>query len=96
MMLSVGLTLGARPTEKRERRRARRRLLGALAFNLVVLPALAVALTHAVHASDEVAVALLLLAVAPGGRFLPQLAGLAHATSTWRSSSRWISAGSSP
>ena len=80
MMLGMGLALGGEPAPDRAgKRRKRRVIVRALVLNLVLLPLVAVALTHAFDASDEVAVALLLLAAAPGGRFAPQLAKLAGA-----------------
>lgn len=80
MMFSMGLALGGHPKEdKRAKRRQRRLLLRALAFNLVLLPLLAVGLTWAVRGSGDVAIAFLLLAAAPGGRFAPQLSKIAGA-----------------
>ena len=80
MMLSMGLALGGEPKEdKKAKRRKRRLLLRALAFNLVLLPLVAVTLTHLFRVSDDVAIALLLLAASPGGRFAPQLGRLAGA-----------------
>jgi BASS family bile acid:Na+ symporter len=80
MMFSMGLELGGRPAEeKRAKRRERRLLIRGLVFNLAVLPLLAVTLTRAVHASGDVAIAFLLLAASPGGRFAPHLAKLADA-----------------
>jgi BASS family bile acid:Na+ symporter len=43
-----------------------------------VVPALAVVLTRGLHLSSDVAVALLLVAASPGGRFAPHLARVAH------------------
>jgi BASS family bile acid:Na+ symporter len=80
MMFSMGLELGGRPAEdKRAKRRERRLLMRGLVFNLLVLPLLAVTLTRALHASGDVAIAFLLLAASPGGRFAPHLAKLAGA-----------------
>ena len=77
MMLSLGLELGGQPEESRERKRAKRRLLvRGLVVNLVVLPAVAYGIVRALHASSDVAVALILLAVVPGGRFAPHLVKL--------------------
>ncbi|HEX8951979.1 MAG TPA: bile acid:sodium symporter [Polyangia bacterium] len=80
MMLSMGLALGGEPAkDKAAKRRTRRLLLRALAFNLVLLPLVAVTLTRAFRVSDDVAIAFLLLAASPGGRFAPQLGKLAGA-----------------
>ena len=80
MMLAMGLELGGEPrADKAARRDARRLLARALAFELVLLPLVALTLTHAWRAGDDVALALLLLAACPGGRFAPQLARLARA-----------------
>jgi len=75
MMLSTGLSLGGEPSaDKAAKRHKRIFLLVGLVFNFVILPLLALVLTLALHVSDAVAVALLLLAASPGGRFAPQLA----------------------
>lgn len=80
MMLSMGLTLGGQPKEEKHAKRRKRRLLfGALVYNLALLPLIALALTHLFRVNDDVAVALLLVAASPGGRFAPQLAKLAGA-----------------
>jgi BASS family bile acid:Na+ symporter len=80
MMFSMGLTLGGEPTEdKHAKRRQRRLLVRALAFNLVLLPLLAVTLTHALAVSSDVVIAFLILAASPGGRFAPQLSRIAGA-----------------
>jgi BASS family bile acid:Na+ symporter len=80
MMLSMGLVLGGEaPIDKASKRHKRRFILVGLAFNLVLLPLVAVTLTRTFEVSDEIAVALLLLAAAPGGRFAPQLGRIAHA-----------------
>lgn len=80
MMLSMGLTLGGEaPAGKTAKRRKRRLLLLALALNLVLLPLVALALTRALAASDDVAIAFLLVASAPGGRFAPTLGRMAGA-----------------
>ena len=80
MMLAMGLALGGEPAaEKKEKRHKRWLLLRALVFNLVLLPLVALALTRAFHTADVVAVALLLLAASPGGRFAPQLGKIAGA-----------------
>lgn len=77
MMLALGLELGAAPKEERDsKRRKRRVLVGAVLLNLLVLPALAVGITSALHTASDVSVALLLLVCAPGGRFAPQLVKL--------------------
>jgi BASS family bile acid:Na+ symporter len=80
MMLSMGLELGARPAaSKQEKHRQRRLLVRALVFNLLVVPLFAVMLTRGLGASGDVAIAFLLLAAAPGGRFAPHLAKVANA-----------------
>jgi len=80
MMLSMGLELGGEPrADKAAKRHKRRFIVRALAFNLVLLPLVAVTLTRAFGVSDDVAIALLLLASSPGGRFAPQLGRLAGA-----------------
>ncbi len=80
MMLGMGLSLGGEPkADKPTKRRQRRLLARALAFNLVLLPLVAVTLTRAFAVTDAVAVALLLLASSPGGRCAPQLGKLAGA-----------------
>lgn len=80
MMLSLGLQLGVdagAPKECKEDKKAKRRLLvRGLLFNLVVLPLVAAAITHALGARGELSTALLLLAAAPGGRFSPQLVAM--------------------
>jgi BASS family bile acid:Na+ symporter len=78
MMLAMGLELGDEPAPNRAAKQAQRRLVvRALAFNLLLLPLLAVTLTQLLRVSDDVAIAFLLLAAAPGGRFMPHLAHLA-------------------
>lgn len=80
MMFSMGIELGGAPKEdKPEKRRKRRLLVRALAFNLLLLPLLAVTLTHLGHASGDLAIAFLLLAASPGGRFAPHLAKMSGA-----------------
>jgi BASS family bile acid:Na+ symporter len=80
MMLSTGLELGGEPAQDKAAKRHKRFfLLVGLVFNFVMLPLLAVTLTHALHVSDAVAIALLLLAASPGGRFAPQIARYARA-----------------
>jgi BASS family bile acid:Na+ symporter len=80
MMLSTGLELGGEPAkDKAAKRHKWFFLLVGLVFNFVILPLLAVTLTLALHVSDAVAIALLLLAASPGGRFAPQIARYAHA-----------------
>jgi BASS family bile acid:Na+ symporter len=74
MMGSMGLELGAPPGEDKPARRHQRRLLvRGLVVNLLLLPAVAMGVIHALPLSDDFTVALVLLAVAPGGRFAPQL-----------------------
>lgn len=80
LMLGMGLALGGEPAaDKAEKRHKRRLLVRALAFNLVLLPLVAVTLTRGLGVTDDVAIALLLLASTPGGRFAPQLGKLAGA-----------------
>jgi BASS family bile acid:Na+ symporter len=77
MMLSLGLGVGAEPTESKELKRRKRRLLVVgIIFNLLIIPAAAFALTRALHTSSSVATALLLLVAAPGGRYAPHLVQL--------------------
>jgi BASS family bile acid:Na+ symporter len=91
MMFSIGLAIGGEPKLPRaERRQARHRLVRALLLTLVVLPVAAWAILHALDAHGTVALALLVLAVAPGGRFVPALArhaqgevALATETTLW-------------
>ena len=78
MMFSTGLELGGKPKEdKSAKRRQRRLLLRALAINLILLPLVTVTLTRALRVTGDATIALLLLAVTPGGRFAPQLTRLA-------------------
>jgi BASS family bile acid:Na+ symporter len=80
MMFSMGLALGGGPKEtKPEKRHKRWLLLRGLAFNLVLLPLCALALSHLTHASGNLAIAFLLLAASPGGRFAPQVAKICGA-----------------
>lgn len=80
MMLGMGLTLGGEPAaDKPAKRRKRRLILRALLFNFVLLPLVAVTLTRALGVHDDVAVAFLLLASSPVGRFAPQLGKLSGA-----------------
>jgi BASS family bile acid:Na+ symporter len=80
MMFWMGLTLGGGPAEDKATKRREHWLLAlGLAFNLILVPLLAVALTRVIGATGEVTIALLLLAAAPGGRFAPQIAKLAGA-----------------
>jgi BASS family bile acid:Na+ symporter len=77
VMLGLGIQLGGAPKEEREQKRTKRAVLArALLLDLVLLPALAAGAMRALGASSDVAVALLLLICAPGGRFGPQLAKL--------------------
>jgi BASS family bile acid:Na+ symporter len=79
MMFSIGLALGGEAADKPTKRRQRRLILRALALNLILLPLVAVTLTRALGAGDDVGIAFLLLAASPGGRFAPQLARIAKA-----------------
>jgi BASS family bile acid:Na+ symporter len=77
MMFALGLELGGGPRESKEKKRGKRRMLvRGLVFNLVVVPAIAFAVTRALHASSDVTIALLILVAAPGGRFAPHLVKL--------------------
>ncbi len=79
MMFALGLELGGAPKESKKRKRAKRRLLvWGLVINLVILPAVTYALIHALHAKGDVAIALMLLAAVPGGRFAPHLVKLGN------------------
>jgi bile acid:Na+ symporter, BASS family len=72
MMLALGLELGGGPKDSKiEKRSKRRALVVGLVHSLLLLPLVAFGATRALHASGAVAVALLLLAAAPGGRFAP-------------------------
>jgi BASS family bile acid:Na+ symporter len=77
MMFSIGLELG-RPSEA-VREHHRRSILSGLVVNLVLVPALAVLITRAFNTSSEMAIAVLLLAAAPGGPFVPDIARVAGA-----------------
>jgi bile acid:Na+ symporter, BASS family len=77
MMFALGLELGGAPKESKEQKRAKRRLLvRGLVINLVLFPAVAYAIVRELHASSDVAIALMLLASVPGGRFAPHLVKL--------------------
>jgi BASS family bile acid:Na+ symporter len=74
MMFALGLELGGAPKESKTQKRAKRRMLvWGLFVNLVIFPAVAYAFARAVHARGDVAIALMLLAAVPGGRFAPHL-----------------------
>jgi bile acid:Na+ symporter, BASS family len=80
MMLAIGLSLAPEPKLDRKAKRHKRSLLvRGLMFNLLLLPMLALLLTELYHPKDDVAIAFLLLAAAPGGRFAPQFARIAGA-----------------
>jgi predicted Na+-dependent transporter len=66
MMLSIGI--GLRPVEK-----PRGGVWRALLLDIVLIPALAVGLTRALHLSSDVGLALMIVAVSAGGRFAPHL-----------------------
>jgi BASS family bile acid:Na+ symporter len=79
MMFALGLEVGGAPKESKERKRVKRRLLvWGLIVNLVVFPAVAYAIVRAFHATGDVAIALMLLAAVPGGRFAPHLVKLGN------------------
>lgn len=74
MMFALGLELGGGPKESKIQKRAKRRMLvWGLIINLLIFPAVAYAFARAVHARGDVAIALMLLAAVPGGRFAPHL-----------------------
>jgi BASS family bile acid:Na+ symporter len=77
MMFSMGLELGGRRLDKQAKRHERRLLVRGLALNLILLPLYAVTLTRALGSSGDIAIALLLLAASPGGRFAPHLSRIA-------------------
>ncbi len=80
MMFALGLELGVGPKESKTEKRGKRRMLAwGLAFHLLALPALAFGVTRLLHLSDDVTIALLILMVAPGGRFAPHLVKLSGA-----------------
>ena len=80
MMLSLGFEVAALPRkDKRAKRHERRLLVRALILNLVLLPLITFAIVRALHASGAVAVAVLLAAATPGGRYAPRLANIARA-----------------
>jgi len=79
MMFSIGMLVGAKPkADKRGRRHERRLLVRALVLQLVVLPAVAWGILELLGAHGNAAKALLVLAVAPGGRLLPNMVRRAH------------------
>lgn len=79
MMFSIGMLVGAKPkADKRERRHERHLLIRSLLLQLVVLPVVAWGILELLGAHGNVAKALLVLAVAPGGRLLPNMARRAH------------------
>jgi BASS family bile acid:Na+ symporter len=81
MMFAMGLEVGGEPPAGKQAKRHERWLLvRALAFNLLLLPLVALTLTKALHTSGDIAIAFLLLAASPGGRFAPQLAKIAGAS----------------
>jgi bile acid:Na+ symporter, BASS family len=78
MMFSVGIGLRVGREPAGEKHGQLGIHLRALLFNLVLVPAVAVLLTRSMHLSDDVAVALLLLAATPGGRFAPHFTRIAR------------------
>lgn len=79
MMFALGLELGGAPKESKEKKRTKRRLLvWGLIVNLVIFPAIACAIIRGLHAESDVAIALMLLAAAPGGRFAPHFVKLGN------------------
>jgi BASS family bile acid:Na+ symporter len=77
MMFALGLDLGGAPKESKEKKRAKRRMLvWGLVVNVIVFPVVAFGIAHALHASSDVTIALMLLASVPGGRFAPHLVKL--------------------
>ena len=77
MMVAVGVQLG-RP-EAPKNKRGVRLMAKAIVLNVVIVPALAFAVTRTLHASGDVTIALLILSVAPGAAFVPDLVGVAGA-----------------
>ena len=77
MMFSIGLELGRPSAASKERHR--RALVGGLLVNLVLVPVLAIIMTRAFNTTRELAIAVLLLAAAPGGPFVPDFARVAGA-----------------
>jgi predicted Na+-dependent transporter len=77
-MLSMGLEVGAEPkADKAHKRKQRRLLVRALVINLVLLPIATVVIIRALHTPGDIALALVLLAAAPGGRLTPHLTRIA-------------------
>jgi BASS family bile acid:Na+ symporter len=73
-LVALNLLLGLEETAPPPRREKYRLLSRTLMFNLTVVPALAFLATRLFDTSSDVAVALLLLSVAPGGPHAPFLA----------------------
>jgi BASS family bile acid:Na+ symporter len=73
MMFALGLELGAEKESKAEKRVKRRMLVWGLVVHLVIFPAIAYGFARALHARSDVAIALILLAAVPGGRFAPHI-----------------------
>jgi BASS family bile acid:Na+ symporter len=71
VMFSLGLELTGE--DKAAKRQKRRHLLSGLLFNIVLIPVIALAVTRVIGISDDITSALLLLAAAPGGRYIPHL-----------------------
>jgi BASS family bile acid:Na+ symporter len=76
VMLMISLGSGMQAEPKGEKKAKRRLLVRGLLFELLLLPVLAWGLVEAMHLSGGVAVALLLVSVAPGGRYAPHFARL--------------------
>lgn len=82
VMFTLGLELGREPRvrlTRKEKAKKTRILLRGLAFNVVVMPLVALGLVHALGSTGDVTTALLLLAATPGGRYAPLLARIAEA-----------------
>jgi BASS family bile acid:Na+ symporter len=79
MMFWMGLELGGEPplASKAAKRTKRRLLAAALLFNLVVVPFLAFSTIRVLNVQGEVAIGLLIVASAAGGRFAPHLTKIA-------------------
>jgi len=78
MMFALGLELPREPEESKEQKRAKRwRLVRGLVVSLIVFPAVGFAIVRGLRVSGDIAIALLLLSAAPGGRFAPHLVKLA-------------------
>lgn len=79
MMFSIGMLVGGMPKhDKRGRRHEHHLLVRALLLQLVILPLSAWGILELFGAHGTTAKALLVLAVVPGGRLLPNMVRRAH------------------